>query len=95
MAEAARTTTPRTRTRTAAPKPAETAAKAAPAPKADVAAVTRFTVTLDNAGESASYAKFAMPENLKGTAVGTLYLPKGTKAVKVLVIGDDDTEVTE
>lgn len=94
MAEA---TTPRTRsaarTRSTAGKPAETTAKAPV--KAEATPVTRFTIALEDIGESASYAKFAMPESMKGVAVGQLYVPKGTKAVKVLVIGADDAEVTE
>ena len=100
VAETAKTAAPR-RGRTAAPK--TTTAKAAPkaAPKVtptdDVeetasADLTRFTMELEphRDGDAKSYARFVPPA---GTGcVGTLYVPLGTVKVKVLVIGETDTE---
>jgi hypothetical protein len=51
----------------------------------------KFTVDLLPAGETASYAKFAFPTDMKGVAVGNVYAPHGTTAVKVLFVRDGDT----
>jgi hypothetical protein len=85
MAEA--TTTRPTRTRKA---PASTAAKAAPPAKSEAENVTRFKVELENTGDTKSYTKFAVPADLKGTVVGSIYAPLGTKRVAIMVIGHDD-----
>lgn len=94
MAET-KTAAPRRRATGAAAKPAaaskRTPAKAAaPAPVAEEApqTVNKFMVELVPAGETKSYAVFTFPE---GTGcVGKVYVPHGTKAVKVLIKGDLD-----
>lgn len=91
MATATKTTTPRTR---AARKPAATKATAAvPAEvTADEGDVKRIKVELEFVDNTKSYAKFGVPDSLKGTMVGNVYVPLGTKRVAILVVGDDDTD---
>ena len=105
MAESTGTTRPRTRATTAktpAKTPAKpraaatktTAAKAPAKPTPDVP--ERFTVDLEAAGETANFAKFAFPANMKTVAVGTVYAPLGTTGVKVLIVREDaDAAPTE
>lgn len=90
-----------TETKTAAPRRGRAAAKPAATPKsapADVEAaseaptVSRFTVDLEQRDDTKSYAVFAFPANYVGVAVGKVYVPKGTVKVKVLIVGDTDTE---
>lgn len=75
--------------RKAAPAKAAAAKEAVEPTKTDV---TRFTVQLEDAGETKQYAKFTCPENYAGVVIGTLYVPKGTRRVAVLVVGDNDQE---
>lgn len=101
------TTTPRRRTTAAKPattKPAArkaaTTAKPAPKEAAPAEAVNgdapagdeSYVVELEFAEDTKSYAKFVVPENLKGTMVGALYVPHGTDTVKVKItsVGDDE-----
>lgn len=99
------TTTPRkpaTRRTAAKPAAAKTApAKAAakpPAPKEETPAEApdRFVVELEFVEDTKGYAKFAVPQDLKGTMVGSIYAPHGTDRVKVAIYGvdtpDDDGE---
>lgn len=91
MAEAAEkpTTTRPSRSRATTTKaPAKPVpAKAAP----EVAPVAgKFTVELEHAGDTKSYAKFLVPANLKGTVAGSVYAPPGTTTVKVLIVGAED-----
>lgn len=96
MAEATGTTRPARRraTGTTAAKPAATPRKAAakPAAKAEATPVTRFTVELEPAGDTKSYAKFTVPDSYKGTVVGNIYAPLGTERVGIVVIGAEDAE---
>jgi hypothetical protein len=89
----AETATTRPRARTAA----KTAAKPAPKAPAKPATATqpvpsRITIELENSGETASYDKFKVADELKGTVAGQLYVPKGAIAVKVLIVMADDVE---
>lgn len=99
MAEAAaKTTNPRsqrqraaatTSTSKAAAKPAATKPAVASAPTADDGK-RRFTVELEAAGETKSFAKFVPPK--ESGCVGQFYAPLGTETVKVLLIGPADGE---
>lgn len=68
------------------------AAPATPTPKAEVTTdsatgtVNRVVLTLEHAGDTKNYAKFAVPEG--AGCVGSLYVPLGTKSVKVAISGD-------
>lgn len=85
MAETAK---PATRTRTPRATPAKTApAKAAEAPK-DIP--PKMVIDLEAAGDTKSYAKFIVPLDLKGTVAGNLYVPPGTKAVRVLIVTTEE-----
>lgn len=98
MAET-KTTNPRARrtsaSKTAAKPAAVTKTTAAKAKPVEAEKVTRFTVELEHTGDTKSYAKFSVPENLKGTMVGNVYAPLGTHTVKVLIIAADDVEASE
>jgi hypothetical protein len=93
MAETtARTTTPRKRSSASAAK--STPAKSV-APKAtDSPAVvtdgdtTKIQFELVADGETKTYAKFRVPDG--NGCVGSIYAPKGTQIVKVLLIGPAD-----
>lgn len=94
MAEVA--TTRPSRSRTAA-KPA---AKATTKPPVKAAApaepvADRITIELQPAGETVSYDKFKVADELKGTIAGQLYVPKGALAVKVLIVMADEPPASE
>lgn len=66
------------------------AAKGETAPVAAETKAERYGFTLEQGDETKSYAKFVAPKD--SGCVGTLYAPKGTKTVKVLIIGGDGEE---
>lgn len=75
--------------------PARTRARKTPVPTAKAEGTQRITVELEYERDTTRYAVFAVPGNLNGTMVGKLYAPLGTKVVKVLIVGDEDTDATE
>lgn len=87
-ARKATTTAKATPAKTTAAK--TTTAKAAPV-KQEAENVTRFKVELEHAGDTKSYSKFVVPDNLKGTCVGSIYAPLGTERVVILVAGPGDS----
>lgn len=96
-AAAKTTTTPRRRTTTkttaaATSAPKTTAAKT-PAKAAAEEEVQRIQVTLaEPFEETKSYAKFNLKYDSDGNdtgMVGTMYAPKGTRTVKILLVGEE------
>lgn len=88
MAEA---TTRPTRTRRAPAKtatPAKAATPKAAAPTEAEAERERYGFTMDEVGDTKSYAVFTPPRG--SGCVGKLYVPLGTVEVKVLLIGPAD-----
>lgn len=93
-ATAPKTTTPRrsraaSTTKTAAPA-AKTPAKETPAPAAPAVTDNRIKIELDHHSDTKNYARFVVPEELKGVVVGSIYAPLGTSRVLVAVIGAGD-----
>lgn len=85
----------RPRKRTAAKATVAKAAPAKAAPKAENAPavvvdgdVTKVQFDLEYDSETKTYAKFTVP--LGNGCVGSIYAPKGTEQVKVLLIGPAD-----
>lgn len=87
MAEATTTRAPRTRraskTTPAKAAPAKAAAKAEAEVPAEEMERIQFALELDS--ETKTYQKFTPPAS--SGCVGSLYVPKGTVEVKVLLIG--------
>lgn len=89
-----------TETKTAAPRRSRAAAKpvaakTAPEVTTEAPTIKKFTVELEQRDDTKTYSVFAFPSNYVGVAVGKVYVPKGTKTVKVLIVGDTDTDTEE
>lgn len=90
------TTTPRARTTRAtktAPKTAPSAEVETPTVEASKA-TDRYVVELEYERDTKTYAKFNVPEELKGTMAGSIYAPLGTDTVKVAIMGAE-ANITE
>lgn len=91
MAETKTTTTPRrartATTGTATPRKPAARKPAAVTEETATVDVKRFTVALENTGDTKNFAKFTMPDGVP--CKGTLYVPLGATEVRVLVIGTD------
>jgi hypothetical protein len=85
-----RTTTPRKRSSAAKSTPAKPATPKATDSPAVVTDgdTTKIQFELVADGETKTYAKFRVPDG--NGCVGSIYAPKGTQIVKVLLIGPAD-----
>lgn len=89
---AAAKTTPAKAAPAKAAKPAATKPAAAEAPAPDDG---RVRLELEYVSDTANYSKFAVPGELKGTMVGSIYAPLGTSRVVILVVSEEAEKAAE